>query len=446
MPNDEYHKTVSRYHCLLDINPPVIRIRDLGSLHGTYVNGQIIGRRRPNQSPEDLSQDSFPSHDLKTGDEIKLGKTIFQVQTEEPPADPADTVMDTRTAQTSFDTSFDQTAFAEPQRFGPAPSDNASLPYSDRAGTPAHPAPHQGSNGDVGDPSMQSYPLPDLRDYTILKPIHETLAQQTYLVRQAQTNEMAVLKVIRPKTGVRQAAIDACLQSLEETQLLQHPHIARQIAAGYSNETLYIVQEYCDRGSVVDLMQEGGGQLSMTEAIGIVLQVLNALEYAHTLPLPRISPTSDAFQRGQGLVHRDLQPSNILLSQVQGKLVAKIGDYGLAKAIDRAGLRSSEVNHLEPPLFMPRQRAVNFNYAEPEVDVWAAAACLYQMLTGTSPRNFSGKDPYLALLQNEPVPIQQQNPKIPRSLAEVIDTALVDNPEIRVRDAAAFRRMLESMR
>ncbi|MFW5666731.1 MAG: FHA domain-containing protein, partial [Coleofasciculus sp.] len=43
LPNDRYHKTISRYHCLLDINPPDIRIRDFGSLHGTYVNGKIIG-------------------------------------------------------------------------------------------------------------------------------------------------------------------------------------------------------------------------------------------------------------------------------------------------------------------------------------------------------------------------------------------------------------------
>jgi eukaryotic-like serine/threonine-protein kinase len=394
-----------------------------------------------------LSQGNFPSHDLQTGDEIKLGKTIFQVQTEEPPADLDGTAIDTRTAQTSFDTSFDQTAFAEPQRLSAAPSDNAAFYPSEHSRVGAgQSASNHAAHAGGGNHAAQSYPLPDLRDYVILKPIHEAPAQQVYLARHVQNHELATLKVIRPKVGSRQSAIDACLQSLEETQILQHPHIARQIAAGYSNEVLYVLQEYCDQGSVADLMQEGGGQLSMTEAVGIVLQVLTALEYAHTLPLPRINPISDAFHRGQGLVHRDLKPSNILLSQVQGKLVAKIGDYGLDKAIDRAGLGSSEVNPLDLPRFMPRQRAVNFNYAEPEVDVWATAACLYHMLTGTAPRNFSGKDPYLALLQNEPVPVQQHNPKIPRSLAEVIDAALVDNPEIRVKDAAAFRRMLESIR
>ncbi|HEY9644193.1 MAG TPA: protein kinase, partial [Coleofasciculaceae cyanobacterium] len=72
LPNDEQHKTISRYHCLLDINPPIARIRDLGSLHGTYINGQMIGRRQRNQTPEQAAYNKFSEHDLASGDEIKL--------------------------------------------------------------------------------------------------------------------------------------------------------------------------------------------------------------------------------------------------------------------------------------------------------------------------------------------------------------------------------------
>ena len=51
LPSDEYHRTVSRHHCLLDINPPDARIRDFGSLNGTFVNGKKIGQRNANQTP-----------------------------------------------------------------------------------------------------------------------------------------------------------------------------------------------------------------------------------------------------------------------------------------------------------------------------------------------------------------------------------------------------------
>ncbi len=77
LPNDEQHNMVSRYHCSLEINPPSIRIRDLGSLHGTYVNGQIIGRRSLNSSQAPAG--NLPDYALTTGDEIQVGQTVLHV-------------------------------------------------------------------------------------------------------------------------------------------------------------------------------------------------------------------------------------------------------------------------------------------------------------------------------------------------------------------------------
>ena len=79
LPNDVLHRTISRYHCLLDINPPDIRVRDFGSKNGTYINGRKIGQRELNQTAKEAAEITFPEHDLKEGDEIKIGKTIFQV-------------------------------------------------------------------------------------------------------------------------------------------------------------------------------------------------------------------------------------------------------------------------------------------------------------------------------------------------------------------------------
>src|SRR3954464_10584915 len=79
LPDDGDHRTVSRHHCLLDINPPDARIRDFGSLNGTFVNGVKIGQRRPGQSPEEAGHDRFPELDLKDGDEIVLGNTAIHV-------------------------------------------------------------------------------------------------------------------------------------------------------------------------------------------------------------------------------------------------------------------------------------------------------------------------------------------------------------------------------
>ena len=81
------------------------------------------------------------------------------------------------------------------------------------------------------------------------------------------------------------------------------------------------------------------------------------------------------------------------------------------------------------PAFMPRQQVLNFKAELPEIDIWATAACLYNMLTGYFPRDFTG-DPWLSVLQNNPVPILQRHPGIPQKLAKVIDLALQEKPQI----------------
>jgi eukaryotic-like serine/threonine-protein kinase len=143
------------------------------------------------------------------------------------------------------------------------------------------------------------------------------------------------------------------------------------------------------------------------------------------------------------LVHQDLNPNNILISYINEKTVAKIGDYGLAKAFDLAGLSGQSLTgtQMGTPAFIPRQQVLEFTNALPSVDVWATAACLYNMLTGYFPRNFTG-DPWLAVLQNDPVPIRQRNNAIPPKLAQVIDLALVEKPQITFQTAEEFKQQL----
>ncbi|WP_242035045.1 FHA domain-containing protein [Dolichospermum sp. FACHB-1091] len=79
---DEFDKRVSRYHCLLDINPPEIRIRDLGSLNGTYINNTKIGGRQSHQNAEEAAKLNFPEYDLQHGDHITVGDTVLKITTE----------------------------------------------------------------------------------------------------------------------------------------------------------------------------------------------------------------------------------------------------------------------------------------------------------------------------------------------------------------------------
>ena len=79
IPMDDEHGFVSRHHCLLDIHPPIVHVRDLGSLNGTYVNGRVIGRRKPGVPVLDYVFRPSPDRRLSDGDEIKIGETVFRV-------------------------------------------------------------------------------------------------------------------------------------------------------------------------------------------------------------------------------------------------------------------------------------------------------------------------------------------------------------------------------
>jgi serine/threonine-protein kinase len=119
----------------------------------------------------------------------------------------------------------------------------------------------------------------------------------------------------------------------------------------------------------------------------------------------------------------------------------------LSRAFDLAGLSglARTGNSEGKPWFIPRQQVVNFKHAGPEVDVWAAAACLYNMLTGNFPRDFPrGKDVWQTVLESDPVPIRRRDSSIPSRLAKVIDKALIDRPAISFKTAADLKKALQA--
>jgi pSer/pThr/pTyr-binding forkhead associated (FHA) protein len=79
LPNDYLNWTVSRHHCLLEIDPPLVRVSDLGSLNGTFVNGEPIGHRDPRARADEFLLPSEPAHALEDGDELRVGENVFEV-------------------------------------------------------------------------------------------------------------------------------------------------------------------------------------------------------------------------------------------------------------------------------------------------------------------------------------------------------------------------------
>jgi len=382
--------SVSRHHCLFDVNPPGARLRDFGSLNGTRLNGVKIGQRDAGLSPEDARErQTFASHDLCDGDEVRLGDAIVRVTLPRaaPPPVPA-----------------------AAQRDDP----RAALAGNDR--------------------------------YEIVRELDRGGMGAVYLAHdRARGGAQVAVKVMLPELAVDSAATARFLREIDNTRALRHENIVAFHDAGTSGRSLFLAVEYCDGGSVQDLVVRRGGRLAPAEATAICCAALDGLAHAHEAVVPHVELADGNIAAGRGVIHRDIKPQNILLAGG----VAKLADFGLSKALDKAGLtRNTRTGMVAgTPVFMARRQLIDYRYAGPEVDVWSVAAALYYLLTGAAPRNFAPRsDPYLVVLEQDAVPIRHRRDDIPAPLADVIDRALRENGAPAFATAAALGDALASSR
>ncbi|MBD2131357.1 MULTISPECIES: protein kinase [unclassified Sphaerospermopsis] len=403
---DNIDMKVSRYHCLLDINPPEIRIRDLGSLNGTYVNGKIIGQRKAGQTAEAAKNIVLPEYNLGHKDQVQIGDILFNI---------------------SVKSEVEKQQIPELSNI----LENQKPNFLDIIKNILNLA-------NAGNQNLRV-----ISNYQIIKSLGEGGCGEVFLAQHQKTKKLVALKIMLPAVAATEQGVRMFLREVENSKCLQHPNVIQCLDYDFAGNTFFFAMEYCEGGDVWDLMEKLGGSLPVNLAVDIILQVLDGLEYAHNVEVPYVRLADGRLGKGKGLVHRDLKPNNIFITKNNGKMVVKIGDYGLAKAFDLAGLSGQTFTgtKMGTPVFMPRQQVLDFKHSLPEVDVWASAACLYNMLTGKFPRDFDG-DPWSSILNNPPVPIRERDSSIPEKLAQVIDLALTEKPQIYFQTAIEFKEAL----
>jgi serine/threonine protein kinase len=265
-----------------------------------------------------------------------------------------------------------------------------------------------------------------LRDYFVERELGRGGMGAVYLARHLPSGRRVALKVMLPHLADRDDLLARFQREIDNTRALAHPNVVSVFDSGRDGDAYFFTMEFCEGGSVDQLLARRG-PLPVGEAVALIRQVLDVLEYARTV-------------RG-GVIHRDLKPSNLLLTGSSPAAV-KVADYGLARAFEDARLtRSADV--LCTPAFCPRQQAINSRDVGPEVDVWAAAACLYYLLTKSFVRDHPpGYDALMVATLQPVVPIRRRRPDLPAALADVIDRALVEEPAVPSHSAAEFREAL----
>jgi TonB family protein len=193
---------------------------------------------------------------------------------------------------------------------------------------------------------------------------------------------------------------------------LNHPNIVTIFDVGES----YFVMELV-KGETLQAHVARKSRLTLEESLGIVAPIAEALDYAHQ----------------RGVVHRDVKPANIMLTD---KGVPKLMDFGLAHLDTTVLTRAGQ--SLGSPAYMAPEQIQGFE-PTPRADLYALAVVTYEMLTGARP--FAGKNITTLLHQvvhESPVPPRHFNASLPPRYDELFERALSKLPEERFSDAAGF--------
>jgi hypothetical protein len=216
---------------------------------------------------------------------------------------------------------------------------------------------------------------------------------------------------------------------------LSHPHICTLFDVGSENGTDYLVMEFVEGETLADRLARG--PLPLDQVIRYGSEIAMALASAH----------------GQGVVHRDLKPGNVMLTKSGAKLL----DFGLAKTATIAATAPDAPTAQQGPLTTEGMLLGTFQYMAPEqveggaidarTDIFALGALLYEMVTGK--RAFDGKSKasvIASILDREPPPIASFDRTAPAALDRLIRACLAKNPDDRVqaaRDVAMQLRWVE---
>src|SRR6266516_1706399 len=218
---------------------------------------------------------------------------------------------------------------------------------------------------------------------------------------------------------------------------LQHPNIIQVYDYGEEGGQAYLVMQYVSDGvTLADVIAGGSGgaespdgsrPLPPQRSVELLGRVLAGLGYAHE----------------QGIVHRDVKPSNVLMASPAWPMLA---DFGIAKLLAQGDQRLTTAGTIiGTPAYMTPEQAFNLP-VDARTDLYSAGVMLYEMVTGQVP--FDAGTPVATLMQHAyeaPVPPRELNPALPEELEAVVLRALAKDPADRYQNAEEMRAALQAL-
>jgi eukaryotic-like serine/threonine-protein kinase len=251
---------------------------------------------------------------------------------------------------------------------------------------------------------------------------------RTYMATERALNRKVVVKALAPEllAGV---SVERFKREVMLAASLQHPHVVPVLATGDADGLPWFTMPFVDGQSLRQRLSSG--PMPVSEAIGILRDVARGLAFAHA----------------RGVVHRDIKPDNVLLSEGS----ATVTDFGIAKAISAARTQSSPGltgtgMSLGTPSYMSPEQAAGDPDIDHRADLYSFGAMAYEMLTGAPP--FAGMSPsrmLAAALSERPRPITEVRADLPAPLAKLVMACLEKQAADRPQQAMDLVRVLDTV-
>jgi eukaryotic-like serine/threonine-protein kinase len=204
---------------------------------------------------------------------------------------------------------------------------------------------------------------------------------------------------------------------------LVHPNIVQVFDFGFDSghHQHFIVMEHVSGNSCAELLRDHG-HLDVPQAIDIVTQACRGLDYAHR----------------NGVVHRDVKPGNLLVSDSD---VVKLADFGIARATDQSSI-TQVGSVLGTAAYLSPEQARG-DEAGPQADLYSLGVVTYQLISGRLPYEAASLSELALKQQREsPIPLDELNPGVPPTLAQAVALALAIDQRDRPQDAMELAEVL----
>jgi eukaryotic-like serine/threonine-protein kinase len=204
---------------------------------------------------------------------------------------------------------------------------------------------------------------------------------------------------------------------------LVHPNIVQVFDFGFDagHHQHFIVMEHVPGNSCAEILRDRG-HLGVEEALNIVSQACRGLDYAHR----------------NGVVHRDVKPGNLLVSDSE---VVKLADFGIARAVDQSSI-TQVGSVLGTAAYLSPEQARG-DEAGPRADLYSLGVVTYQLMSGRLPYEASSLSELALKQQREsPIPLDELNPDVPHALAQVVAMTLAIDQRARPADAIELSNLL----